>query len=161
MEARTSQSERERAHATALRLLTHRSRSVAEMRSRLTRKDFSTEVVEDEIDRLIGSGLLDDRRFAKEKAASLVRGGLGPRGILSKLFASGIDKELATAALDEAMGEAGGEQTLARNVASKRFGELADASHEARTKAARFLVRRGFSTSAAGAACGVFANEEI
>jgi regulatory protein len=154
-EDETPEAARERAHGIALRLLAHRSRSISEMRRRLAERDLPETIVEAEIERLVEVGLLDDARFAGEKAAALLRRGLGPKSARSRLAASGVGAE-AAGALDQAVADAGGEEALAKEIVARRFGDLSDADRETRSKAARFLVRRGFSGSVAGAVCGIF-----
>lgn len=150
----------ERAHEIALRFLTHRSRSAAEMRARLERSEIPEEVIDQEMDRLLDSGLLDDADFARQKAAALVRRGLGPKGMIARLASAGVEQGAAETAVEAAVREAGGEKAIAEEAMSRRHGDLSTADRKTRAKAARYLVRKGFSTHIAGSVCGVFSDEE-
>ncbi|MDR3518448.1 MAG: RecX family transcriptional regulator [Azospirillaceae bacterium] len=64
------------------------------------------------IARLQQSGLLDDRRFAEAKAASLHRQGRSIRRIRDQLGAKGIQQDDSAAALDALIDDVGGDTDL-------------------------------------------------
>ena len=70
-------------------------------------------LIEAEIDRLVGAGLIDDARFAEMKARSGLSAGRGARRILTDLRQKGITDSLAEDALREASREVTG--TLGRD----------------------------------------------
>lgn len=93
---------------SALRLLTVRARSRAELGRRLRRKGYPAGPVETCLDRLTEQGLLDDRAFAAALARQrLGRTPRGPRRILQELRRFGVDPGVADAALDEALEDEG------------------------------------------------------
>ena len=52
------------AYLIAIKYLDYRERSETEIRAHLNKRDINERVIEDVIDRLLRSGLVDDRRFA-------------------------------------------------------------------------------------------------
>jgi regulatory protein len=84
----------------ALRFLEVRSRSVAEVRRRLTSAGYRPELVEDAISRLLELGMLDDEAFARQWVESRDRA--HPRGehaLIIELRQKGIDATIITATL--------------------------------------------------------------
>lgn len=61
-------------------------------------------------------GLVDDRKFAEAKAASLARRGDGSRSIMAKLIQKGVDRDTARAALIRIADETSGNLELASAV---------------------------------------------
>jgi regulatory protein len=132
----------------ALRLLGVRSRSVEELRRRL-REKHPADLVDSLLRRFQETGLLDDERFACERARAVARGrGWGPRKVRADLFRRGLRADL----IDRAVAEAYGDLDMAalmRRLIAKRFGQevLLDESPAAlRGKAQRFLLGRGFES---------------
>ena len=130
-----------RANSAALRFLTYRARSVAEVRTRLSRR-FSADVVEQVIDSLTAQTLLDDSRFANQWRDSRVAS--RPRSasaIRRELVSKGVDREVAAAAVrdvdDDATAYRAG-QKLARQL------DQADES-TFRRRIWGYLLRRGFT----------------
>lgn len=129
----------------ALRLLEVRARSRQELRERLAAAGFSTAAVTGVLERLGECGLLDDRRFAQERARALAERGYGPRRIAFELGRCGIEGSLIEEALAQAYGEEGRQGRLQR-LLRRRFGEvdLAAADVKVKSRAQRFLLSRGF-----------------
>lgn len=133
---------RQTAHEGALRLLTRRPRSEREIRQRLRQRELPADVVEQEVERLRESGLLDDEAFAQawvgERQTKTPR---GQRLLRSELLGHGVRSEIAdeavlsvddrTAALAVARGRAHRLEGLEFRVFSQRLGG--------------FLRRRGFA----------------
>ena len=138
--------EREAAMAAALRLLGQRARSVAELRTRLRRQDYTPAVVERVITRLNELGYLDDAAFAQRWIETRQR--TSPRGaalLQRELRQHGIAEHVAEQAVKSAAGDA---YAQARRAAAPRLARLARADFE--TFARRlggFLTRRGFPAS--------------
>ncbi len=136
-----------RAYEKALRLLTVRSRSRKELKQRLVAEKFSEKQTERVLDRLADAGLIDDRKFAVERARAMGKGkGWGPRKLRSDLAHRGIARE----AIDEAVSQAYGTQSCAqvmKRLIKKRFGNQVltqKADRKAKGKAQRYLLGRGF-----------------
>ncbi len=125
----------------AVRLLTYRDRSVAELRERLAEDGFLPETVSGVVDRLTDVGLVDDERFARSFARSLTQiRHLGRSRAARELAARGIDPELAGEALDEAL------SVEAEEAAAGEFSRsLARRPGATRDKIAARLARRGYS----------------
>ena len=138
--------EREAAMAAALRLLGQRARSVAELRTRLLRRDYSPAVVERVVARLKELRYLDDAAFAQRWVETRQR--TSPRGaalLQRELLQHGIAGHVAEQAVASAAGDP---YAQARRAAAPRLARLARADFE--TFARRlggFLTRRGFPAS--------------
>lgn len=95
------EAERRRAADSALRLLTSRSHSRAELAVKLGRK-YGSDAVEYAVARCEEMGFIDDAAYAREKAEYLLSSrGFAPARIRQELRAAGIDNDTA----DEALGE--------------------------------------------------------
>ncbi len=135
----------EQAYQKSLRLLAVRGRSAKEMQERLEAAGFGAETAGQVLERLSSSGLLDDRRFAFDRARALGERGFGPRRIRFDLRRRGIEKLLIEEALEQAYGEEGRLGRLQR-LLEHRFGEALAGSRDMKTKARaqRYLYSRGF-----------------
>jgi len=136
-----------RAYEKALRLLTVRSRTRKELKQRLVAERFSDKVAEKVLERLTATGLIDDKKFAIDRARAMGKGkGWGPRKLRSDLAQKGIARE----AIDEAVSQAYGAQScteVMKRLIKKRFGTQVltqKADRKAKGKAQRFLLGRGF-----------------
>jgi regulatory protein len=136
-----------RATEVCLRLLTQRARSQQELRLALQRKGFSERVSDEVLQKLQGYGYVDDARFAQDRAASLLsRGRLGPRGVLQRLEAHGLDEDAAREALSRASGAVEFDAlAAARQVLEKRGLAGRPLTAKERARAGRLLDSRGFS----------------
>jgi regulatory protein len=135
----------------ALRWLTARELSEGQVRERLTRRGFTGTAVDTAIGRLVANRTIDDRRTASAVARTEARiRRHGPRRILGKLQSIHIDRGLAQEVVRELFGE-GDEEQLLENALDKRlrgrFEQLKDPRE--RQKALAYLMRQGFSASAA------------
>ena len=134
--------EAEKARAAALRLLTTRSRSVAEMRQRLGQR-FSTEAVESTVALLQEEGLLNDSEFARQWRESRER--RKPRGqslIARELQQKGVPAETISEALQDFDPYAAAHRAVARY--AERQASRDRAAFDRRVSA--FLGRRGFAS---------------
>lgn len=163
-DARLAQLEREdevyRARDAALRLLSHRPRSVSELRQRLERRDIAAPAVESTMAWLDERGYLDDRAFAEAFVRDRLRlRPRGRRGLIQELRRKGVDPETAehatTAVLtEEAVDEVELAADAARAWARKNASTVTGAarSGEDRQRARRRLYghlgRRGFDPAA-------------
>jgi len=142
-----------RAKDRALRLLSVRSRSHAELLRRLRMAGFAEPDIEEGLADLGAVGLIDDERFAQELAAHEVGGRMaGRRAALASLRKAGVARDLAERAVEEASGE--DEEARAEELARSRLGRLANLPREAAyRRLLGFLQRRGYSRETARAAC--------
>jgi regulatory protein len=108
---------------------------------------FTALVVDETVERLVDLGLIDDEAFAgqwvRERAS---RKGLGDDALVMELTRRGIEREIAEAAVAQAIPD---EESRAIEVAVGWVGKLGDLSQgrqAARLEAA--LARRGFSEAA-------------
>jgi regulatory protein len=86
----------------AARFLEVRSRSVAEVRRRLTRAGYRQDLVESAIERLLELGMLDDDAFARAWVESRDRAHpRGERALRDELRLKGVDREIVDGVLDE------------------------------------------------------------
>jgi SOS response regulatory protein OraA/RecX len=146
-----SESARERRHADALnraaRALEHRDRSRAALASRLDEAGVDAAARESALAALERAGILDDRRLALSRAASLVERGYGDAAVRFALEREGIPGEL----VEEALAGLEPESERARRLAEARGGG---------PKAARLLASRGFEATTVEEAVGRFADGE-
>jgi SOS response regulatory protein OraA/RecX len=138
-----------RAEALSVATRTLRSRDLSERRlaERLERASVAPAVVEASLAALSEAGLVDDGRFAANRAHSLAGRGYGNAAIRHDLAGQGVAAELVDAALS------GLESELARAL------RLVD-ERGAGPRTARYLAARGFGEDALEAALGAdFAND--
>jgi regulatory protein len=140
------------------RFLEVRSRSVAEVRRRLTSAGYRSDLVEGAIERLSELGILDDETFARAWVESRDRARpRGERAIRQELALKGVDRATmdlvlgerreAVAGIPDDDGEtvspdrAAAERLIARNARS--LGRVAD-PRQRRQRAYALLARNGF-----------------
>ena len=131
----------------ALRILTRRDYSQAELRKRLCDKGFADNQVEETIARCLELGYLDDVRYANNRAMSLVQQGRAVgRRLLLDLKQRGISEEVAEQALENAL-ETYSEDQLLNELLIKKFPDFNynSASAKERRRVVHFLQRRGFA----------------
>lgn len=145
--ARIEQTESaDKAFQVALRFLEARPRSIAEIRDRLQRKEFSAEVIAAAVERLSALGLVDDASFARFWVEN--RQACRPRGVSAlrdELRRKGIARDVVTTVLsdDSLTGdEAGRAMTLARS-ALRKYANASDYATFTR-RLGGYLQRRGF-----------------
>ena len=135
------------AFAAALRLLTRRDRSETELRDKLRQFGFSVSAIDGAMEKCREYGYLDDRRYATERARSLIRSGrgVGPK-ILRDLRHRGIEEDVARQALETAENEFFPDQIL-RDQLERRFPsfDYTAADDRGRRRVVSFFQRRGFS----------------
>ena len=146
------------AKALALRVLAFHARTQAQLRARLSRAGFEAQA-----DEVLGwarrLGYLDDAAYARARARALLASqGLGPRRAEERLRAAGIDAARARAAVAEAAEERTegrregepAELALCREALARKLRgrELARMDDRERARLARFLLGRGYSSSA-------------
>ena len=137
--------EAERAHEYALRFLSYRPRSKAEVKRRLVRKGYSESIASGEMQRLVGTGLLDDEAFAEFWISN--REQFRPRGqyaLRQELRQKGIDDRIIDAMLVEI-----DDTENAYRAAKRKFSSWLQLEPDmARRKLSGYLRRRGFGYEA-------------
>lgn len=131
---------RERGLATALRLLSLRPRSEAEVVARL-RRFLKAEVVEEVLAHLRQKGLVDDLGFARFWREN--REGFSPRGkrlLQQELRQKGVSLEVVAQAL-----EGLDEEENALRAARRQRPRPGEPPEDFRRRLGNFLLRRGFS----------------
>jgi regulatory protein len=142
------------AHVLALRWLTARELSEAQVRARLTDKGYTDTAIESAVARLVKDRTLDDRRAATAVARTEARVRRhGPHRVMGKLIAMRIDRDLARDVSRDLFGEED-EETLVDQALERRLRGKTERLKDPkeRQKLMAYLVRQGFSTSSASAA---------
>ena len=134
--------EGERAHESALNLLSYRPRSEREVRRRLGRKGFSEPAIEQAVQRLLRARLLDDEAFARYWISN--REQFRPRGAFAlrqELRRKGVSHRIIDGLLEDV-----DEAENAYQAATKRLTrwQRIDPSERQR-RLFGYLQRRGFS----------------
>lgn len=145
----------------AARFLEARSRSVAEVRRRLTTAGYRAELIEEAIARLTELGMLDDEAFARSWVESRDRARpRGERALANELRVKGVDRDTVVAALearrdaasetgdpdDTAQSPSADEAAAARLIArNSRALERVTDPRARRQRAYGLLARNGFS----------------
>ena len=142
------------AYFRALRWLTARELSEAQVRARLAEKGYTDAAIKPAVERLLQDHTLDDRRAATAVARTEAKVRRhGPHRVMGKLIAMRIDRELAKDVVRELFGEEEEEALLEKTLEIRLRGNperLRDPRE--RRKILAYLVRQGFSASAASAA---------
>ncbi|MBK6464239.1 MAG: regulatory protein RecX [Myxococcales bacterium] len=139
-------------YARALRLLTLRARTVHELRGSLLEKGEPAENVEPVLSRLTVAGLLNDAKFAEDRARAQLMGKARSRRRLEHdLAARGVPREVASAAIRRALVVAETtEADVAEQAARRKHRALARLPlEEQRVKLFAYLARQGHPADAA------------
>ena len=149
---RTSDGSFERVNNVAMHALARRGMSSAEMTSLLESREIDPDSIVDEIDRLEGVGLLDDKALAETLVRTLhERKGLGRSAINAELRRRKIDADTISEALESV--DVDDELARAIELAQKRASQLRSYDHEtAKRRLSGYLMRRGYSGSVVSAA---------
>ncbi|MEV8254939.1 regulatory protein RecX [Rhodoglobus sp. NPDC076762] len=135
----------------SMRALARRGMSSHEMTQFLSTREFDSDEIDAEIERLEGSALLDDAALAETLTRTLrERKGLGASAITAELRRRKIDQEHIDVVVDF---ERDDEQERANELAFKRAPQLRSLdSVTAKRRLSGFLLRRGYSGSVVSAA---------
>jgi|SRR5947209_10153452 len=132
----------ERSYGAALNFLSFRPRSRREVQDYFRRRKIDTEIGDRVIARLEHNGFLDDREFARFWVEN--RQSFRPRGtraLRAELRQKGLDSEI----VEEALGDIGDEDVIAREAGLKKLRSFADLDErEFFRRMVGFLQRRGF-----------------
>jgi len=133
-------------YALALRLLTGRARSVADLRRRLQRKGCETADIEQALSRCLELGYLNDEQYATDLASGLMRRGtaVGYR-LRQELKKQGIDASLAAKVIEHCSREFDENEILAA-VMQRRYADidLTNLDKKQKQRIINYLQRHGF-----------------
>lgn len=132
---------RARAVETALRAVSRREQSSAELDRRLQSRGFAPGLREETLNRLERVGLVDDERYAMRRADSLSERGHGDEAIRWRLERDGVGAEAVASA-------------LAALPPERQRARLVVAARGAGVRTATELARRGFGEDAVEEALG-------
>ena len=133
--------------ATALRLLSRRPRSVAELREKLLAKGFDRDATEKAVEVLKKAGHLDDEKFAALLAGSRTKNkNWGPSKIIFDLNQKGISPELIRKSVVRDPEAEAATALAAFNRWVRKTGAFRPLDRKGAEKAYRFLKGRGFSS---------------
>jgi regulatory protein len=130
-------------HAEALKLLSRRALSRAELVERLQQRGFSPAEVASEVRRLQRAGLLQEEELARLLVRRQLEAGSGPLAARAALRLRQVEESAAKKALQE-MGEEEVAQALERALARALGRFRQEEASQRRQKVVRYLVGRGF-----------------
>ena len=130
----------------ALRFLSYRPRSAAEVHNYLISRGYSAAAAAETLAKLHSLSYLNDELFARNWAASkFTSGGYGPKRIEQELRSKGIREALIRDVLRETC-DPGCEADRARSLLAKKFDSQDLADPKIVRRAVGFLQRRGYSS---------------
>jgi regulatory protein len=136
-----------RAHNVSLHALATRGQSLLEIELRMRSREIPEDVIAAEIERLEGSGLVDDDALAEELVDKYShRGGLGRRAVADRLR----QRKLSPEAIERALSVLSADDELEqlREVAQSRARSLTTLPADvAKRRLVAYLNRRGYSGS--------------
>ena len=140
-------------YQSALRILSYRFNSVAELRTKLRAKRFEAADIDDALARLADEGWLDDARFAGAFVRTRQSKKIGTRRIERELQAAGVDRETVQRAIRENTDPEREREDLTaayakrRRILIRRHGAEYLESDEARKKLTAFLLKQGYDAA--------------
>jgi regulatory protein len=138
------------ARAAAIAQLARRDFASGELRLKLESQGYEKAVAAAVIAELIEERILDDGRYAEHYVASHAERGHGPLRIAAELRSLGVPDTL----IDTALTTGPDWRALAREVRVRKFGAESPEEWAEKTRQARFLQYRGFSSDHIRAATG-------
>jgi regulatory protein len=142
-----SQSNASDPFAAALRILTRRDRSEAELRKKLEQFGFTLTAIDEAVEKCRRYDYLNDERYARERARSLMRTGRGVgHKIRLELRRRGLSEQHVEQSLEEVEDEFSRHDILCDQLA-RRFPsfDYASADERQRRRVVNYFQRRGFS----------------
>ena len=136
-------------------LLARREHGRADLRRKLTGREFEADAVDPVLDGLEADGLLSDYRYAESYARVAIERGQGPLKITRNLEGKGVARHI----IDEAFEELAPDWiAVAASVRARRFGSPVPRGFAERVKQSRFMKSRGFTD---GQIAALFDNETV
>lgn len=131
----------------ALRLLDRQDRSVGECRDKLRERGFNDDAIEQALERLVETDLLNDERYAR----MLVRTRHRERGLVGRALLEQLrKKKIPTDIIEVAMTEVNESSTdeVARELVARRLRSMPDIDRERKfRRLVSMLARKGYSPS--------------
>ena len=134
------------AHAFAIGQLARRDFSASDLRRKLADRGFSETAIEPVLQELKAGNVVNDERYGENVVVYRARRGLGPARIKQELKQSGLAAETIQSTMAKAKDEGPDFVSLARAARARKFGPDLPKDWKERSKQARFLQYRGFST---------------
>ncbi len=134
------------AHAFAIAYLARRDFSAADLRRKLKDRGFAESAIEPVLVELESSNVINDGRYGENVVAHRARRGQGPARIRQELKRSGLGSEAIQTTMDKAADDGPDFVSLARAARARKFGSEIPKDWKERSRQARFLQYRGFST---------------
>jgi regulatory protein len=134
------------AHAFAIAYLARRDFSAADLRRKLKDRGFAETAIEPVLAALESSNIINDGRYGENVVAYRARRGQGPARIRQELKRSGLGSDDIQATMDKAKDDGPDFIGLARAARARKFGPDLPKDWKERSRQARFLQYRGFST---------------
>ncbi|MFD2613078.1 regulatory protein RecX [Paenibacillus gansuensis] len=138
--------ERHSAYFQAVRFISHRPRTVKELRLKLKEKGYEPELIDYAVERLKEQKFVDDKLFAQQLAESRIYSQKKGRNLVQQELAQkGVPKEHIQSALERVDPER--ELASAMELGLKRWKLLSGSGTDKSRKLYGFLLRRGYSSS--------------
>jgi regulatory protein len=134
------------ARAFAIAYLARRDFSAADLRRKLKDRGFAEAAIEPVLTELEASNVINDGRYGENVVAYRARRGQGPARIRQELKRSGLDSEAIQTTMAKAKDDGPDFVNLARAARARKFGQELPKDWKERSRQARFLQYRGFST---------------
>lgn len=135
----------QKARDYAFLLLKFRLRSENELRQRLKKKKFNSEIIESTLLFLKAQGFIDDNYFAKTWIESRIKKPLGIKRLKAELSIKGVNKEIIDTQINE-IKKSYAEEDIVGGIAKNRLNKLKDIDpQKAKQRVYAYLLRRGFS----------------
>jgi len=126
-------------------MLARRELSERQVRLRLARREYEQGHIDTAVARLRGEGAIDDNRTARAIARTAVSiHGRGKRRVRMQVDAAGIDRSVASAAVDEVFDDIDASALLQAAVARRLRGRTHLEDDRERARLFRYLVGQGF-----------------
>ncbi len=140
--------EGEVAREICIRQLAVRPRTRAELAQALTRREISSEVIAEVLDRYDEVGMIDDAAFARAWVSSRHHGkGLARRALANELRQRGVDAEIATEALETLDDDA--EAQAARALVDRKLRSARGTPEQVFRRLVGMLARKGYPAGVA------------
>ena len=134
------------AHTFAIAQLARRDFSASDLRRKLKDRGFSASAIDPVLQELKAGNVVNDDRYGENVVVYRARRGLGPARIKQELKQSGLASETIQNTMAKAKDEGPDFVSLARAARARKFGPELPKDWKERSKQARFLQYRGFST---------------
>ncbi len=134
-----------RAYLDGLKMLARRELSEKQVRTRLERREYDSNDIDAAVARLRSQGAIDDTRTARAiaRTAASVRGH-GKRRARMQVDAAGIDRAVASMAVDEVFRDIDAHALLHAALVKRLRGRTAIADNRERARLFRYLLGQGF-----------------